>query len=94
MHFTAIFSVFTVLVSAAQGIEERGDYRLVTLRTHSLNKPYLDQDFQSRWWDYGGTTVIDAANHVRLTVRLHSAKDTYDSMTDNILQDIYGHDSL
>ena len=41
--------------------------REVPLRTHSLAIPYLDQDFHSRWWDYGGTTVINTAKHIRLT---------------------------
>lgn len=58
-------------VYAAEEVE--GDFRHVQLRTHSIQKPYLDQDFQSRWWDFGGTTVVDSANRIRLTYdRQHS----------------------
>lgn len=60
---TALFG----LVKGATSVEQNGDTRHVQLRTHSLQKPYLDQDFQSRWWDFGGTTVVDAANRIRLT---------------------------
>ena len=37
------------------------------IRTHNLQAPYLDSDLQSRWWDFGGDTVIDANRYVRLT---------------------------
>ncbi|ORY85110.1 legume-like lectin family-domain-containing protein [Protomyces lactucae-debilis] len=60
------------MLSAAMATAQ-DDVRQVPLRTHSLQKPYLDQDFHSRWWDYGGTTVVDTANHIRLTYdRQHS----------------------
>ncbi|KAJ5666713.1 hypothetical protein N7462_011122 [Penicillium macrosclerotiorum] len=44
----------------------------IPLRTHSLTSPYLDSDFQSRWFDFGGDTVIRADNrlgarYIRLT---------------------------
>ncbi|KAF2763387.1 hypothetical protein EJ05DRAFT_433118, partial [Pseudovirgaria hyperparasitica] len=29
--------------------------------------PYLDQDLQSRWWDFGGDTVIRTDKYIRLT---------------------------
>jgi len=40
---------------------------LAQLRTHSLVQPYLDSDLQSRWWDFGGDTIIRADKHIRLT---------------------------
>jgi mannose-binding lectin 2 len=39
----------------------------VQLRTHSLVQPYLDSDLQSRWWDFGGDTIIRADKHIRLS---------------------------
>ncbi|KAJ5363531.1 L-type lectin-like domain-containing protein [Penicillium cataractarum] len=39
----------------------------IPLRTHSLAPPYLDSDFQSRWFDFGGDTVIRADKYIRLT---------------------------
>jgi lectin, mannose-binding 2 len=36
------------------------------LRTHSLSAPYLDSDMSSRWWDFGGDTLIRADKYVRL----------------------------
>lgn len=67
-----ILSLLNVFVAAVSS-ESDGEYRHVQLRTHSLQKPYLDQDFQSRWWDFGGTTVVDPANKIRLTYnRQHS----------------------
>ncbi|TIA69021.1 hypothetical protein E3P92_03784 [Wallemia ichthyophaga] len=37
------------------------------LRTHSISAPYVDQELNNRWWDFGGSTIIDANNHIRLT---------------------------
>ncbi|CAB4378169.1 hypothetical protein RhiirA1_409752 [Rhizophagus irregularis] len=39
----------------------------IPLRTHSIYMPYIDQDFQSRWFDFGADTVINTNKHVRLT---------------------------
>jgi hypothetical protein len=39
----------------------------IQLRTHSLVQPYLDSDLQSRWWDFGGDTIIRADKHIRLS---------------------------
>lgn len=39
----------------------------IPLRTHSLNMPYLDTDLQSRWFDFGGDTIIRADQYIRLT---------------------------
>ncbi|KAI0994540.1 hypothetical protein K3495_g13641 [Podosphaera aphanis] len=39
----------------------------IPLRTHSLHQPYLDSDLQSRWFDFGGNTIIRADQYIRLT---------------------------
>ncbi|EYE97696.1 legume-like lectin family protein [Aspergillus ruber CBS 135680] len=39
----------------------------IPLRTHSLSPPYLDSDFQSRWFDFGGDTIVRADQYIRLT---------------------------
>ncbi|KAJ5113705.1 hypothetical protein N7456_002239 [Penicillium angulare] len=39
----------------------------IPLRTHSLTSPYLDSDFQSRWFDFGGDTLVRADKYIRLT---------------------------
>ncbi|RKF60496.1 L-type lectin-like domain-containing protein [Erysiphe neolycopersici] len=39
----------------------------IPLRTHSLNMPYLDSEMQSRWFDFGGDTIIRADQYIRLT---------------------------
>jgi mannose-binding lectin 2 len=37
---------------------------------HLLSQqPYLDSDMQSRWWDFGGSTVIRPDRYVRLTAQ-------------------------
>lgn len=41
--------------------------KTVPLRAHSLISPYVDSDLQNRWWDFGGTTIINTNKHVRLT---------------------------
>ncbi|CAG8513616.1 2417_t:CDS:2 [Paraglomus occultum] len=39
----------------------------IPLRTHSLYIPYIDQELQNRWFDFGGDAVINTNKHVRLT---------------------------
>ncbi|TCD65570.1 hypothetical protein EIP91_002490 [Steccherinum ochraceum] len=41
--------------------------RTVSLRTHSLFAPYIDQDLQNRWWDFGADAYVNTNKHVRLT---------------------------
>jgi len=37
------------------------------LRTHSLYAPYIDQDLQNRWWDFGADSYVNTNKHIRLT---------------------------
>ncbi|CRG88957.1 L-type lectin-like domain-containing protein C126,08c [Talaromyces islandicus] len=53
--------------SAASQTWQDTDIKMLPLRTHSLNSPYLDSDMHSRWWDFGGDTVIRTDQYVRLT---------------------------
>lgn len=41
--------------------------RTVNLRTHSIYAPYIDQDLQNRWWDFGADAYVNTNKHVRLT---------------------------
>jgi len=41
--------------------------RQVPLRTHSIYAPYIDQDLQNRWWDFGADSYINTNKHIRLT---------------------------
>jgi len=47
--------------------QDNSDFKTVPLRTHSLYQPYLDSDLQSRWFDYGGSTIIRADQYIRIT---------------------------
>ncbi|KAG0289359.1 hypothetical protein BGZ96_007084 [Linnemannia gamsii] len=37
------------------------------LRTHSIYMPYIDQDLQNRWFDFGGDALVNTNKHIRLT---------------------------
>ncbi|KAF9047557.1 legume-like lectin family-domain-containing protein [Panaeolus papilionaceus] len=41
--------------------------RTLQLRTHSIYAPYIDQDLQNRWWDFGADAYINTNKHIRLT---------------------------
>ncbi|KAH9042782.1 legume-like lectin family-domain-containing protein [Lactarius pseudohatsudake] len=41
--------------------------RTVQLLTHSLFAPYIDQDLQNRWWDFGADAYVNTNKHIRLT---------------------------
>ncbi|PWW71855.1 hypothetical protein C7212DRAFT_231423 [Tuber magnatum] len=63
-------SIFTTLALARQGLGESpadDDVKTVPLRTHSLFQPYLDTELQSRWFDWGGDTIVRADQYIRLT---------------------------
>ncbi|KAI0795141.1 legume-like lectin [Abortiporus biennis] len=48
-------------------IANRTIERTVSLRTHSLYAPYIDQDLQNRWWDFGADAYVNTNKHIRLT---------------------------
>ncbi|KAF2270214.1 vesicular integral-membrane protein VIP36 precursor [Lojkania enalia] len=48
------------------GLSEHPDVKAISLRTHSLEPPYLDSDMQSRWWDFGDDTIIRTDRYIRL----------------------------
>ncbi|CED84961.1 Lectin VIP36, involved in the transport of glycoproteins carrying high mannose-type glycans [Phaffia rhodozyma] len=57
-------------VSAAKGVPaDTSDLTEATvpLRTHSLYGPYVDNDLQNRWWDFGADTIINTNKGIRLT---------------------------
>ncbi|PNY27944.1 L-type lectin-like domain-containing protein [Tolypocladium capitatum] len=51
---------------------DREDLKSISLRTHSLQQPYLDSPMQSRWFDFGGDTIIRTDSYIRLTSDLPS----------------------
>ncbi|KAJ5923912.1 hypothetical protein N7466_008099 [Penicillium verhagenii] len=55
------------LIAAPVNAYDDPNIKSIPLRTHSLTSPYLDSDFQSRWFDFGGDTVIRADKYIRLT---------------------------
>ncbi|KAI1311059.1 hypothetical protein EDD11_003532 [Mortierella claussenii] len=57
----ALLSTASVLVRAAD------EDNMHPLRTHSIYMPYIDQDLQNRWFDFGGDALINTNKHIRLT---------------------------
>ncbi|BGP36879.1 hypothetical protein JCM10449v2_000781 [Rhodotorula kratochvilovae] len=54
--------------STAEAQSLRGSTeKTVPLRTHSIYAPYVDSDLQNRWFDFGGSTIINTNKHIRLT---------------------------
>jgi mannose-binding lectin 2 len=46
--------------------------RTLQLRTHSIYAPYIDQDLQNRWWDFGADAYINTNKYIRLTRNIPS----------------------
>jgi len=67
------FSLILVMswaVQVAYGASQNKDEDLqkaLHLRTHSLYAPYIDQDLQNRWWDFGADSYVNTNKHIRLT---------------------------
>ncbi|KAI9679616.1 MAG: hypothetical protein M1829_001578 [Trizodia sp. TS-e1964] len=55
------------------GVEDHSDgVKAIPLRTHIITPPYLDSDMQSRWFDFGGNTIIRADQFVVLSIKMPS----------------------
>ncbi|KAK6341294.1 hypothetical protein TWF696_008373 [Orbilia brochopaga] len=63
----AAVALCSLALSGSAQAEDTDNYKTVPLRTHSLYQPYLDSDLQSRWFDFGGTTIIRADQYIRIT---------------------------
>ncbi|KAG5915770.1 hypothetical protein E4U42_007915 [Claviceps africana] len=59
------------LVGVAQADHESG-LKSLSLRTHTIEKPFLDTDMQSRWFEFGGDAIIRTDSYIRLTSDLPS----------------------
>jgi mannose-binding lectin 2 len=40
---------------------------LTPINSFSLNSPYISEALQNRWWEFGGDTIVEVNNFVRLT---------------------------
>ncbi|KAH8843367.1 hypothetical protein MCOR27_006171 [Pyricularia oryzae] len=70
MWFTSCLSALCLAATgalAAVSVDDSGEVKSIGLRTHSLMQPYLDSDMQSRWYDFGGDTIIRTDQYIRLT---------------------------
>ncbi|EPS38349.1 hypothetical protein H072_7998 [Dactylellina haptotyla CBS 200.50] len=63
----AVAALCSLAFNGQASADEHDGYKTVPLRTHSLYQPYLDSDLQSRWFDFGGTTIIRADQYIRMT---------------------------
>ncbi|KAI9885512.1 MAG: camp-dependent protein kinase catalytic subunit [Watsoniomyces obsoletus] len=61
------WALLGLLAGVCLGEESHESIKSIPLRTHSLATPYLDSDMQSRWFDFGGDTIIRADQYIRLT---------------------------
>ncbi|KAI1268393.1 concanavalin A-like lectin/glucanase domain-containing protein [Xylariaceae sp. FL1019] len=68
MRFPALSALWLAATAwAAVERGEDGNVRSIALRTHTLKQPYLDSDMGSRWYDFGGDTVIRTDSYIRLS---------------------------
>ncbi|KAJ8517503.1 hypothetical protein ONZ45_g5303 [Pleurotus djamor] len=65
-----VLGLFSPLVLSAAEDTKIGEHtieRTIQLRTHSLYAPYIDQDLQNRWWDFGADSYVNTNKYIRLT---------------------------
>ncbi|KAI9471916.1 MAG: legume-like lectin family-domain-containing protein [Benjaminiella poitrasii] len=60
----SIFAVLTAFIAVCTSVLAQGT---ATMRTHSISMPYIDDELQNRWFDFGGNTIINTNQHIRLT---------------------------
>lgn len=66
-RLSSLLCLAGLAVPLANAYDGDENIKSIPLRTHSLAPPYLDSDFQSRWFDFGGDTIIRADKYIRLT---------------------------
>ncbi|KAF8055789.1 legume-like lectin family-domain-containing protein [Lyophyllum atratum] len=77
-RFLSVFSVSVIISGFLLGLAHAAEEdklrignetidRTVQLRTHSIYAPYIDQDLQNRWWDFGADAYVNTNKHIRLT---------------------------
>ncbi|KAG0223254.1 hypothetical protein BGW41_005672 [Actinomortierella wolfii] len=64
--FSALFKAGLAVLSIAAAVSADDD-KVHPLRTHSLYMPYIDQELQNRWFDFGGDAIVNTNKHIRLT---------------------------
>ncbi|KAF9579435.1 hypothetical protein BGW38_004297, partial [Lunasporangiospora selenospora] len=62
-----LFTGAVLLSTAAMMAHGQLDDIVHPLRTHSIYMPYIDQDLQNRWFDFGGDALINTNKYIRLT---------------------------
>lgn len=68
MLSTFLSMICLAAYALAADVEASDDgIKSIPLRTHTLAQPYLDSDMQSRWFDFGGDTIIRTDQYIRLT---------------------------
>ncbi|KAF8435055.1 legume-like lectin family-domain-containing protein [Boletus edulis BED1] len=71
LYFAFSLSLLSTLPSVYAAVDtkvaNRTIERTVQLRTHSIHPPYIDEDLQNRWWDFGADAYINTNKHIRLT---------------------------
>ncbi|KZV84164.1 concanavalin A-like lectin/glucanase [Exidia glandulosa HHB12029] len=56
-----------VLAADVTKFSNRTIERVISLRSHTIFAPYIDQDLQNRWWDFGADAYVNTMKHIRLT---------------------------
>ncbi|KAI4088647.1 MAG: hypothetical protein L6R37_008170 [Teloschistes peruensis] len=64
---TSLLWLLAACIGVQAAVQADPSIRTIPLRSHSLSAPYLDSDMQSRFYDFGGDTIIRADQYVRLT---------------------------
>ncbi|PFH56910.1 hypothetical protein XA68_15777 [Ophiocordyceps unilateralis] len=67
MRLPPVSAVLLAALAWTVRAEDREDLKSIMLRTHSLQQPYLDSELQSRWFDFGGDTIVRTDSYIRLT---------------------------
>ncbi|KAI8801295.1 vesicular integral-membrane protein VIP36 precursor [Cladochytrium replicatum] len=52
------------LVNAEDAVEVEN---VIPLFSYNLQPPFIEENLNNRWWNFGGDALVDVHNHVRLT---------------------------
>ncbi|KAI8802608.1 vesicular integral-membrane protein VIP36 [Cladochytrium replicatum] len=47
---------------------------VIPLYSYGLQTPFIEENLNNRWWNFGGDTIVDVNNHIRLTSDRQSSK--------------------
>ncbi|KAJ3224024.1 hypothetical protein HK099_000350 [Clydaea vesicula] len=73
MQLLSVLNVILFSIALAEEMDSTTEH-VVPLHSFSLRTPYIEENLNNRYWNFGGDTIVEVNQHVRLTTETQSKK--------------------